>query len=240
MDSLGGGGGTSLGAAEIGREYELGRRRFRLLRLLGEGGYSFVYLAREVTPPDSAGLLAGGGSGAGGSGEQRLFALKRVRAGPLTAWVLAGFWSGGKTDGFTGSLPACLLQLGAACPRPAVPDAPLWAHTRTTHAGAVRRPRPAGRGAARGGGDAAPGAPPLPAAPAGLGGQRAAAGGRRGAAGGGHAVPRWALLLGRALAQGGALACMRRRGHAAWGCAILRPLMSSTRPARSLRRRQPV
>lgn len=76
MDSLGGGGAASLGAAELGREYDLGPRRFRLLRLLGEGGYSFVYLAREVTPPGSAGPLAGGAAAAG---EQRLFALKRVR-----------------------------------------------------------------------------------------------------------------------------------------------------------------
>ncbi|EFN55898.1 hypothetical protein CHLNCDRAFT_145529 [Chlorella variabilis] len=68
---LGAGGGAA-GASAIGQEYELGARRLRVVRQLGEGGYSFVYLVREGA--GSGGLLAA----PAGTG---LFALKRVLCG---------------------------------------------------------------------------------------------------------------------------------------------------------------
>lgn len=69
MDSLGSGGDARGGAA--GQEYALGRRRLRVVRQLGEGGYSFVYLVRELAG-DGSGLLPAGGA-------PQLYALKRVR-----------------------------------------------------------------------------------------------------------------------------------------------------------------
>lgn len=50
---LGAGGGAA-GASAIGQEYELGARRLRVVRQLGEGGYSFVYLVREVQASGAA------------------------------------------------------------------------------------------------------------------------------------------------------------------------------------------
>ncbi len=49
-------------------EVVLGTRRFRVIRLLGEGGYSFVYLVREDT-----------GDG-GGASQAHEYALKKVCA----------------------------------------------------------------------------------------------------------------------------------------------------------------
>lgn len=52
----------------VAEEVVLGTRRFRIVRLLGEGGYSFVYLVTETTP----------GHGSHANGE---YALKKVRSG---------------------------------------------------------------------------------------------------------------------------------------------------------------
>jgi serine/threonine kinase 16 len=60
--ALGGGGGE---------EVAVGPRRLRVLRKLGEGGYSFVYLAREILPAQAAGQPPAAG---------QLFALKKVLA----------------------------------------------------------------------------------------------------------------------------------------------------------------
>jgi hypothetical protein len=51
-------------------EVVLGQRRFRIVRLLGEGGYSFVYLVAETTP----------GHAIDDSGR---YALKKVHGYPL-------------------------------------------------------------------------------------------------------------------------------------------------------------
>lgn len=66
VPSLGGAAGGG------GEEVEVGGRRLRVVKKLGEGGYSFVYLAREVHTPSAAGGSAPPG---------QLFALKKVLAG---------------------------------------------------------------------------------------------------------------------------------------------------------------
>jgi serine/threonine protein kinase len=64
------GGGAATAAA--GQEFELNGRRLRVVRQLGEGGYSFVYLVREVDMAGGGGLLPTG---------TQVYALKRVSAG---------------------------------------------------------------------------------------------------------------------------------------------------------------
>ncbi len=76
--SLGLGAGELGGGTVAGQEYELRGRRLRVIRQLGEGGYSFVYLVRQLQPEfahDSAPLAAA----AAAPGAGQLFALKRVR-----------------------------------------------------------------------------------------------------------------------------------------------------------------
>lgn len=85
LDGIGslGGGGAGAASSAVGTEYELGGRRLRVLRQLGEGGYSFVYLVREVAG-SSAALLAP-------PAEPQQYALKRVRRGAaLTGPHVAG------------------------------------------------------------------------------------------------------------------------------------------------------
>jgi hypothetical protein len=70
MGLFGGAGGGAATAA-AGQEFELNGRRLRVVRQLGEGGYSFVYLVREVEA-EGGGLLPTG---------TQVYALKRVSAG---------------------------------------------------------------------------------------------------------------------------------------------------------------
>ncbi|PRW20781.1 Serine threonine- kinase 16 [Chlorella sorokiniana] len=68
--------GSSTGApSAVGQEYQLGVRRLRVLRQLGEGGYSFVYLVRDVAAAGGAGALLPSAVG------PHTFALKRVLCG---------------------------------------------------------------------------------------------------------------------------------------------------------------
>ena len=60
------------GAAGGGEELDLGGRRLRIIKKLGEGGYSFVYLAREIPPSSVMDVSVPAG---------QLFALKKVLAG---------------------------------------------------------------------------------------------------------------------------------------------------------------
>lgn len=73
---LGGFGGDAGGGSAVGQEYTLRGRRLRVVRQLGEGGYSFVYLVRQLADagPSTAtsSLLASPALGT------QLFALKRV------------------------------------------------------------------------------------------------------------------------------------------------------------------
>ena len=65
-----GGAGGGAATAAAGQEFELSARRLRVVRQLGEGGYSFVYLVREVEAAGGGGLLPTGA---------QVYALKRVR-----------------------------------------------------------------------------------------------------------------------------------------------------------------
>ena len=81
LDWLGGlGGGTGPDAtAVIGRVFMVNGRSLRVVRLLGEGGYSFVYLVLETaTTAASAGAASGHGVG-------QHYALKRVLCGGAEA-----------------------------------------------------------------------------------------------------------------------------------------------------------
>jgi hypothetical protein len=67
--------GPALGAT-ASEEVTVGRRRLRVLSKLGEGGYSFVYLAEEVLPE-------------GSTRHPQRFALKKVLAGEQEALAAA-------------------------------------------------------------------------------------------------------------------------------------------------------
>jgi hypothetical protein len=56
MGLFGGAGGGAATAA-AGQEFDLNGRRLRVVRQLGEGGYSFVFLVREVEAAGGGGLL---------------------------------------------------------------------------------------------------------------------------------------------------------------------------------------
>lgn len=73
VGGLGAGGGAAGGGSAVGQEYEVGGRRLRVIRQLGEGGYSFVYLVK---------LVQGDGLAAASPGTDTLYALKRVIASP--------------------------------------------------------------------------------------------------------------------------------------------------------------
>lgn len=82
--SLGLGAGDVGGGTVAGQEYELRGRRLRVVRQLGEGGYSFVYLVRQLqTGPAHGGSTSSGALAAAAAvpGAGQLWALKRVRAG---------------------------------------------------------------------------------------------------------------------------------------------------------------
>ncbi|KAL4856247.1 Serine/threonine-protein kinase ENV7 [Chlorella vulgaris] len=72
VGGLGAGGGAAGGGSAVGQEYEVSGRRLRVIRQLGEGGYSFVYLVK---------LVQGDGLAAASPGTDTLYALKRVLCG---------------------------------------------------------------------------------------------------------------------------------------------------------------
>ncbi|KAL4451544.1 hypothetical protein ABPG75_007206 [Micractinium tetrahymenae] len=81
---LGGLNGDVGGGTAAGQVYELHGRRLRVIRQLGEGGYSFVYLVQPLRPDSVHSSSAGGGPlavAAAAPAAGQLFALKRVLCG---------------------------------------------------------------------------------------------------------------------------------------------------------------